>query len=99
MYVKNNKISKWNKRLLLVNINIGHYKILLNWFSGLGDEIDPAMMAALMATTALVARGASNEEVRQISQCQPVYIDSINSNRYNLDHSIFEMLRLETAIK
>ena len=34
--------------------------------SGLGDdEIDPAMMAALMATTALVAQGASNEEVRQ----------------------------------
>ena len=32
--------------------------------SGLGDdEIDPAMMAALMATTALVAQGASNEEV------------------------------------
>ena len=31
--------------------------------SGLGDEIDPAMMSALMATTALVAAGASNEEV------------------------------------
>ena len=34
--------------------------------SGLGDEIDPAMMSALMATTALVAAGASNEEVSQI---------------------------------
>lgn len=33
--------------------------------SGLGDEIDPAMMSALMATTALVAAGASNEEVSQ----------------------------------
>ena len=35
--------------------------------AGLGDDIDPAMMAALMATTALVAKGASNEEVRDIS--------------------------------
>ena len=35
--------------------------------SGLGDEIDPAMMSALMATTALVAAGASNEEVRRES--------------------------------
>ena len=34
--------------------------------SGLGDEIDPSMMAALMATTALVARGASNEEVSHL---------------------------------
>merc|ERR1719288_590847 len=31
--------------------------------AGLGDDIDPAMMAALMATTALVAKGASNEEI------------------------------------
>ena len=38
-------------------------KIVEKIMSGLGDEIDPAMMAALMATTALVARGASNEEV------------------------------------
>lgn len=30
---------------------------------GLGTNIDPAMMAALMATTAMVAQGASNEEV------------------------------------
>ena len=37
--------------------------------SGLGDdEIDPAMMAALMATTALVAQGASNEEVSSAIQ-------------------------------
>ena len=36
--------------------------------SGLGDEIDPAMMSALMATTALVAAGASNEEVRTDNQ-------------------------------
>lgn len=39
-------------------------KIVEKMMSGLGDEIDPAMMAAMMATTALVARGASNEEVR-----------------------------------
>ena len=39
-------------------------KIIEKMMSGLGDEIDPSMMAALMATTALVARGASNEEVR-----------------------------------
>ncbi len=32
---------------------------------GLGDQIDPAMMAALMACTAMVAQGASNEEVMQ----------------------------------
>lgn len=38
-------------------------KIVERMMSGLGDEIDPAMMAALMATTALVAQGASNEEV------------------------------------
>ena len=36
--------------------------------SGLGDEIDPAMMSALMATTALVAAGASNEEVRSANK-------------------------------
>ncbi len=42
-------------------------KIIEKMMSGLGDdEIDPAMMAALMATTALVAQGASNEEVRTI---------------------------------
>ena len=40
-------------------------KIIEKMMSGLGDEIDPSMMAALMATTALVARGASNEEVRE----------------------------------
>ena len=39
-------------------------KIIEKMMSGLGDEIDPSMMAALMATTALVASGASNEEVR-----------------------------------
>lgn len=38
-------------------------KIIEKMMSGLGEEIDPAMMAALMATTALVASGASNEEV------------------------------------
>ena len=38
-------------------------KIIEKMMSGLGDEIDPAMMSALMATTALVAGGASNEEV------------------------------------
>ena len=38
-------------------------KIIEKMMSGLGDEIDPAMMSALMATTALVAAGASNEEV------------------------------------
>ena len=42
------------------------FQIIEKMMSGLGDdEIDPAMMAALMATTALVAQGASNEEVRQ----------------------------------
>ena len=40
-------------------------KIIEKMMSGLGDEIDPSMMAALMATTALVASGASNEEVRK----------------------------------
>ena len=40
------------------------FQIIEKMMSGLGDdEIDPAMMAALMATTALVAQGASNEEV------------------------------------
>ena len=38
-------------------------QIIEKMMSGLGDEIDPAMMSALMATTALVAAGASNEEV------------------------------------
>merc|ERR1719232_1425898 len=38
-------------------------KIIEKMMSGLGDEIDPAMMSALMATTALVAAGASNEEI------------------------------------
>lgn len=41
-------------------------KIIEKMMSGLGDEIDPAMMAALMATTVLVAKGASNEEVRTL---------------------------------
>ena len=45
-------------------------KIIEKMMSGLGDEIDPSMMAALMATTALVARGASNEEVRTLSGLQ-----------------------------
>ncbi len=39
-------------------------KIIEKMTGGIGDEIDPAMMAALMATTAMVAQGASNEEVR-----------------------------------
>ncbi len=41
-------------------------KIVEKMMSGLGGEdaeIDPAMMAALMATTAMAAQGASNEEV------------------------------------
>ena len=42
-------------------------KIIEKMMSGLGDEIDPAMMSALMATTALVAAGASNEEVRRLT--------------------------------
>ena len=42
-------------------------QIIEKMMAGLGDDIDPAMMAALMATTALVAKGASNEEVRDIS--------------------------------
>ena len=48
-------------------------KIIEKMMSGLGDEIDPSMMAALMATTALVARGASNEEVSSsfFSKCLP----------------------------
>ena len=43
-------------------------KIVEKMMSGLGDDIDPAMMAAMMATTALVARGASNEEVCNLYQ-------------------------------
>ena len=38
-------------------------KIVEKMMTGLGDEIDPAMMAALMATTAMASQGASNEEV------------------------------------
>lgn len=38
-------------------------KIVEKMMTGLGDEIDPAMMAAMMAVTALAAQGASNEEV------------------------------------
>lgn len=49
-------------------------KIIEKMMSGLGDEIDPSMMAALMATTALVARGASNEEVR----VKPIYHVSVS---------------------
>ena len=45
------------------------FQIIEKMMSGLGDdEIDPAMMAALMATTALVAQGASNEEVSKAIQ-------------------------------
>ena len=45
-------------------LNFLKLQIIEKMMSGLGDdEIDPAMMAALMATTALVAQGASNEEV------------------------------------
>ncbi|XP_040565348.2 uncharacterized protein [Lepeophtheirus salmonis] len=43
-------------------------KIIEKMMSGLGDEIDPAMMAALMATTALVAQGATNEEILHAMQ-------------------------------
>ena len=42
--------------------------------SGLGDEIDPAMMSALMATTALVAAGASNEEVSTVGTTFPYFL-------------------------
>ena len=35
-------------------------KIVEKMMSGLGDDIDPAMMAAMMATTALVAKIASD---------------------------------------
>ena len=46
-----------------------NFQIIEKMMSGLGDdEIDPAMMAALMATTALVAQGASNEEVSSAIQ-------------------------------
>lgn len=38
-------------------------KIVEKMMSGIGNEIDPAMMAALMATTSMVSQGASNEEV------------------------------------
>ena len=38
-------------------------KIVEKMTGGIGEEIDAALMAALMATTALVAQGASNEEV------------------------------------
>ena len=41
---------------------------LIRNLTNLGDDIDPAMMAAMMATTALVARGASNEEVCNLYQ-------------------------------
>ena len=50
-----------------------HFQIIERMMSGLGDEIDPAMMSALMATTALVAAGASNEEVSRdgsLSHCK-----------------------------
>ena len=57
-------------------------KIIEKMMFGLGDEIDPSMMAALMATTALVARGASNEEVREY--CLP----------YNHQTFLFELLFL-----
>merc|ERR1711892_294138 len=43
-------------------------KIIEKMMSGLGDEIDPAMMSALMATTALVAAGASNQEILDAMQ-------------------------------
>ena len=49
-------------------------KIIEKMMSGLGDEIDPAMMSALMATTALVAAGASNEEVT--TQILPHFLPS-----------------------
>ena len=45
------------------------FQIIEKMMSGLGDEIDPAMMSALMATTALVAAGASNEEVSRDMSC------------------------------
>ena len=50
--------------IVLLSLDLANHWWGENFDSGLGDEIDPAMMAALMATTALVARGASNEEVR-----------------------------------
>ena len=50
---------------MLPEIESKHFQIIERMMSGLGDEIDPAMMSALMATTALVAAGASNEEVSE----------------------------------
>ena len=60
-------------------------KIIEKMMFGLGDEIDPSMMAALMATTALVARGASNEEVRE-------YCLSYNHQTF-----LFELLLLKVC--
>ena len=61
-------------------------KIVEKMMSGLGDDIDPAMMAAMMATTALVARGASNEEVCNLYQS---YFLIISRARYNI--RLFEL--------
>ena len=58
---------------MLLEIERKHFQIIERMMSGLGDEIDPAMMSALMATTALVAAGASNEEVSRdgmLSHCK-----------------------------
>lgn len=49
-------------------------KIVERMMTGLGDEIDPAMMAAMMAVTALASQGASNEEVRQQSLFGTVFL-------------------------
>ena len=50
------------------------FQIIEKMMSGLGDEIDPAMMSALMATTALVAAGASNEEVSTAGTTFPYFL-------------------------
>ena len=65
-------------------------KIIEKMMSGLGDEIDPAMMSALMATTALVAAGASNEEVRFVTNSS-LFVCFL-SNYKNAGRTVFEHL-------
>ena len=64
-----NKVKKsFRKKILEKETKRNQFQIIEKMMSGLGDEIDPAMMSALMATTALVAAGASNEEVRSANK-------------------------------
>ena len=57
----------FNTAKLKISLQIQYLESRDLTFLGLGDEIDPAMMSALMATTALVAQGASNQEVQCVS--------------------------------